>query len=86
MREPELLALVGVGDRDALIRAAEAVDDPFGLVAGGDQLRRADVDQVIDAVLDDGVPSTSTSIFGLSPVSELGSSTLVGGEDDCLHG
>ena len=55
VRQAELLALVGVGDRHVAILVAVAIDDLFGLVADDDdQLRRARVDQVVENVLDEG--------------------------------
>lgn len=53
--EAELFALVSVGDRNALVLVAVALDDLFLLVADDDDdVVDADLEEVIEDVLDEG--------------------------------
>ena len=81
-----LLALVGVGDRDALVRVAIVVDDHLLQVADDDdELVGAQLDQLVETVREQRFVRDLHHPLGLVLGEGAESRSFAGREYDCLH-
>ena len=84
--EPELLALVGISDRDALVLVAVALDYLLFHVADDeDELGRADLDEVVHDVLEEGFAVDLDEDFGFVVGERPEARSFTCRQYDCLH-
>ena len=87
MGEAVLLALMGVGNRDALELVLIMVDDGLLLVADDDvQLVGTQLDELLEAVGQDWLAPDLDHLLGLVVRQRPESRPLTGSKYDCLHG